>query len=573
MQPALESPTSVLTLAHAPKTRLTNGIMRLMFAIGWGVAHPPSAQIGAFRCRYVNSGMGLSVDKAGNGKRRRRRSGLGGSVEDPKEGASSIRGKHFRGGEGYRVGEKEKTSLNLGKYGATALYGAAGIAVGALMGSSVFLAGGAGALTYVTYKWIEGLRKGKRQTFEDVSTGWYFVGNPRSGKTYLAMMWARFWIENGWGGMFASIKGAADIQRFFPKAHAHRVILIQPHGPYPIAINPLQTYAPLSNVDARLEERHRIATVVQEWFSDDMNAKAGIKMQALVYLGTTALLQWAEVNASQVCVADLQEFFNNEQFRLSVLRCADTEIRQAFCPDDTAKAAKLGEVIFRVGFDLNRLMTSPSTRALFGQREGVNLIEIMNSDKWLIVDTPWEKVPDAAFICRTLATMVERLTPHKKKTARGGRPWFAIFDEIQHYATSAFADGISVAPEYGVSWVLIHQTQRGQLEGQKALHAAVNMCGNRFFFQQSPEDAPAICKHGEWDAETLVKLPKRHYRAIMRINNGEVHRIDDGKTPDIGKPSLESVKAILRANYLDPKGRKHRSEIIRKPVEKEADVW
>lgn len=189
----------------------------------------------------------------------------------------------------------------------------------------------------------------------------------------------------------------------------------------------------------------------------------------------------------------------------------------------------------------------------------------MEQNRWVVLDAPYKHVPQGAFLCRTLASLVQMLTTRRRTLHQGSKPWMAVFDEVQEYPSPVMARGIAMAREYGVGWVLVHHSRSGQIDRDNPLRAAVGMLANKYWFRQTPEDAADAAKAcgGRWEPDQFVNLPKRRYRAIRRVRGGNVE-ITSGRTPDVGPPDLEVAAEIIRRNAEGPARAEILSDIHRR---------
>lgn len=374
------------------------------------------------------------------------------------------------------------------------------------------------------------------QTYEDLAGGTHITGYPGCGKTYLVFGSLPGWVTRGFGGLWASPKGAGvDVLGRFPRGAVDQVDLVQPYGQFPRGLNLLQTYT------GTAAERELLAGLVTEWFCRE-NAATGQAMAHLLFMGALALLEWAAAAGEQVTPMELYTLFHRETFRRQVLTRGGPLAADAFRTAERDTLARVQRLVARA-------IASESLMVTIGQRDGINLLEVMRQNRWLVLDAPYKHVPHGAFLCRTLASLVQMLTPHRPTLAQGSRPFMAIFDEIQEYPTPVFARGLAMAREYGVCWVLLHHSRSGQLDRDNPLRAAIGLAANKYWFRQTPEDAVEAAKScaGHWEPDAFVNLPKRHYKALRRVCGGRVEA-GAGRTPEVGPPDLEVVLEIRRRN-------------------------
>lgn len=379
-----------------------------------------------------------------------------------------------------------------------------------------------------------------QQTHEDLATGIWVSGYPGCGKTYLLYALMGAWAAAGYGGLWASPKGAGvEVLGRFPKEAVGRVDLLQPYGPCPRGLNILQTY------QGTAAEREILAGLVTEWFVREHSA-ASQNMAHLLFVAALGLLEWAAAEGEQVTPVELYLMLHRPAFQRQVLaRCSPVV-------SDILGSAK-EDTLDRVRRLVSRAVASESLMVTIGQRHGINLLETMEQDRWLVLDAPYKHVPHGAFLCRTLASLVQLLTPARKPLHRGSKPFMAVFDEVQEYPIRSMARGIAMGREYGVGWCLLHHSRSGQLERENPLRAAVGLCGSKYWFRQTWEDAQDAAKAsgGRWEPDTFVNLPKRSYKALRRVGGGYVQAVE-GYTPDVGPPDLGVVEAIRQRNAEGP---------------------
>lgn len=130
----------------------------------------------------------------------------------------------------------------------------------------------------------------------------------------------------------------------------------------------------------------------------------------------------------------------------------------------------------------------------------------------------------------------------------GARPFGCFNDEFQEYSNPSYAKGIATGREFGLAWVLIHQSRANQSIGREVT-GAVHLCGSRYYFQQAPEDAKAAVEATEerWEKGEFTHLAKRHYRALRRLHGRPV--VTAGVTSDLPAPDPDVAAAVtLRAS-------------------------
>jgi hypothetical protein len=147
----------------------------------------------------------------------------------------------------------------------------------------------------------------------------------------------------------------------------------------------------------------------------------------------------------------------------------------------------------------------------------------------------------------------------------GARPFACFADEFQEYSSPSFAKGIATGREFGLAWFLIHQSRANQSIGREVT-GAVHLCGTRYYFQQAPEDARAAVEATEcrWEAQVFTHLPKRHYRALRRVQGHPV--IDSGVTADLPATDSEVAGEIIARNCAGPSRAEILAEIQRRRV-------
>lgn len=179
------------------------------------------------------------------------------------------------------------------------------------------------------------------QTYEDLAGGTWVTGYPGCGKTYLVYDWIGEWARRGFGGLWASPKGAgAGVLGRFPRAAVERVDLIQPYGPRPRGLNLMRTYT------GTAAEREILAGLVTEWFLREHSA-AGQNMAHLLFMGPLGLLEWAAVAQEQVTPLELYLLFHREGFRRQVLAAASPLVADAFAMAEADTLDRVARLVAR----------------------------------------------------------------------------------------------------------------------------------------------------------------------------------------------------------------------------------
>ncbi|MFZ5823862.1 MAG: hypothetical protein ACOY94_05980 [Bacillota bacterium] len=375
--------------------------------------------------------------------------------------------------------------------------------------------------------------------YEDWSCGLYITGLPGSGKTALAYLLARRFCRNGWGWVWLSIKSSLSLLQYLPEEAREQCDLFAPYSDRPRGLNLLRCYT------ATATERELIADQAAELFDRLHSAMSG-NMRELIRMGCLGLLIWADRAGVEVTLWELYRFFQEEAFRAKVLSGAPKPVRDAFSSDEVRR-----QTLQAVRAQLRRAVTSENLLVALSQRDGIDLWEVMVRERWLVCDTPEAVLGPAvaSFLCQVVASRVQMLTSRRTP---GSRPFACFADEFQEYSNPSFAKGIATGREFGLAWMLIHQSRSNQGIG-KEVAGAVHLCGTRYYFQQAPEDTRAAVEatQGRWEPQEFTHLPKRHFRALRRIHGRPV--IQDGITDDLPAPRPEVAAAIIQRAESGPR--------------------
>lgn len=384
----------------------------------------------------------------------------------------------------------------------------------------------------IGYGWWALRRRAAQPTHEDWACGTYITGLPGSGKTVWAYQLARRFCENGWGWVWISIKSSLPLLSYLPEAAVERCDLFAPYSDRPRGLNLLRCYTGTAT------ERELIADQAAELFDRLHSAMSG-NMRELIRMGCLGLLTWAHRERVEVTLWELYRFFQEEAFRAKVLAGAPKPIRDAFSADEARR-----QTVQAVRAQLRRAVASENLLVALSQRNGIDLWEGMVQERWLVCDTPESILGPAvaSFLCQVVASRVQMLTSRREP---GSRPFGCFADEFQEYSNPSFAKGIATGREFGLAWVLIHQSRANQGIG-KEVAGAVHLCGTRYYFQQAPEDAKAAVEatEGRWEAREFTHLPKRHYRALRRIHGRPI--IECGVTPDLPQSNKTLGEEVIR---------------------------
>lgn len=389
-------------------------------------------------------------------------------------------------------------------------------------------------------------------TWEDWACGHYITGLPGSGKTAFAYQLVREFCYKGWGWIWLSIKSSVPILGYLPPEARERCVLFAPYSEHPRGINMLRSYTNTAT------ERELIADQVAELF-DRLHPAMSANMRELIRMGALALLQWANRIQVEVTLWELYRFYQEEAFRGQVLAGAPKPVRDAFSGDEVRKAT-----LQAVRVQLRRAVANDSLLVALSQKDCIDLWDVMENERWLVCDTPEAVLGPAvaSFLCQVVASRVQMLTARRPP---GARPFGCFADEFQEYSNPSFAKGIATGREFGLTWVLIHQSRANQSIG-KEVAGAVHLCGSRWYFQQAPEDARAAVEatQGRWEPGEFTHLPKRHFRALRRIKGQPV--VVGGVTEDLPPPDPEVAAAILAASRSGPTRTKILTGVQRRKV-------
>jgi len=405
---------------------------------------------------------------------------------------------------------------------------------------------GYGILTATAgYTWWVLRRPPVAMTHEDWACGTYITGLPGSGKTAWAYQLARQFCRYGWGWVWISIKSSLPLLGYLPGEATDRCDLFAPYSERPRGLNLLRCYTKTAT------ERELIADQAAELFDRLHSAMSG-NMRELLRMGCLGLLIWADREGVEVTLWELYRFFQEEAFRSRVLAGAPKPVRDAFGSDEIRK-----QTLQAVRAQLRRAVASENLLVALSQRDGIDLWEVMERERWLVCDTPESILGPAvaSLLCQIVASRVQMLTSRR---APGSRPFGCFADEFQEYSNPSFAKGIATGREFGLAWVLIHQSRSNQGIG-KEVAGAVHLCGTRYYFQQAPEDVRAAVEatEGRWEASEFTHLAKRHYKALRRIRG--VPSVESGTTPDLPRANGGMATEIISRAESGP----GRAEILK----------
>ncbi len=271
----------------------------------------------------------------------------------------------------------------------------------------------------------------------------YVIGKTQTGKSTLLLNLLRQDLSKGKGVCFIDPHGdAAELAlRLIPRERVEEAIYFEPTQ-YPIALQSLATKSD-SETELLCDDLITIfRRLSQSW---------GERMDALFRYGFHTL-----VRTPGSTLLDLYHLFTNDLYRADVLGRLTEPILVRFWTEEYPRLPK--DSATPILLRLSKFVMSTTLRRIFDNRDAVDLAELMDRRRILIVNLA-RVGPDVRSILGTmLVSMIQIAVMRRAHRPRRERvPFYLYVDEFQHFASDSFETILSESGKFGLRLTLAHQ--------------------------------------------------------------------------------------------------------------------
>lgn len=345
----------------------------------------------------------------------------------------------------------------------------------------------------------------------------------------------------------------ADAIALVPRRRNNSLVLFDPSADNLVPFNPIDVRSGMN--------RERLAEGVLAAFVKIFKLEAAVTPR-LLHILRNAL--YVLVEQPEATLIGINRLLNDAAYRKSaVARVSNPAVRE-FWHAEFGRWHERDRVMFIASLQnkLGGFLTNTHLQLILGQpRSGFHLRTVIDERQILLCNLSKGKIgEDAAGLLGALLLSSLQLAGESRADIElRHRPDFVCYvDEVQNYATSALATGLSEARKYRAPLFVLANQYRDQLTPDLQT-AIVGNCGSVIAFQVGSEDAEYWSRHfrNKVSPEHLTALPKYHAIADVLL---------DGMPS--GPMTIRTLKPSLgRASQADRLIR-HSQRRFAKPAEK-----
>ena len=260
---------------------------------------------------------------------------------------------------------------------------------------------------------------------------------------------------------------------------------------------------------------------------------------------------------------DIPKLLVDEEFMKSKLKyVTDRQVLDFWTKEFPAsqRSSEAGEVISWVSAKFGPFVNNDTMRNIIGQQKsGINLADVMNNNKILLVNLSKGKMGDLnskllgiIFVMKFQAAAMARANMPEEE-----RKDFTLYvDEFQNFATDSFETILSEARKYRLSLVLGNQFMT-QLK-EELREAIIGNVGTTITGRIGITDAEIMVKRYTpvFDAEDLTKLPNYESVVVAQIEGVPSAPFSMSWIPPMGQSNQQlsdALKRLSAAKYGRPR--------------------
>jgi len=344
-------------------------------------------------------------------------------------------------------------------------------------------------------------------SYEERKSHFYIAGKTKSGKSTLLYNLALQDIKAGRGVAFIDPHGDTARRLFsaIPKNRTQDMVFLS--GTHPIPLGIMQA---ASDAEAEIlaEDIYTLLRGMSDTWGDRMDAILRNTLSALF-------------SAQGCSFLDIYNFLADPAIRQEILSRVDNRAIRRFWENYRPPNYPRGSeqpILSR----MEKFVTGPTLSKILGSESGIDLYEMMQTGKILLVDTSRRSMGEqtGAVLGGLIVTKFYQSAMRRAEIAEAERsPFYLYIDEFQRFIASPLGSMLSETRKYGLSLTLAHQFL-GQIpdETRKAIFGNV---GTMAFFQMGYDDAKYLAHQlGSYSVESLLDLSMENHEAIVRPATG-----------------------------------------------------
>lgn len=347
-------------------------------------------------------------------------------------------------------------------------------------------------------------------SYDDRKQHAYVTGKTNSGKSTLLLNMAIADIRAGKGVAFLDPHGdfVQKLLQLIPRERVDDVILISGEHPQPLNI-----------MNARNEAEEDILSDDIYTLLRGMSDTWGDRMDAILMNTLRALFA-----AKHCSFLDIYHFLADPAVRQRILSRVDDETILRFWENYHPPNYPRGSeqpILSR----MEKFVTRPKLAAILGSESGVDLYDVMQSGKILLVDTSRRAMGEhtGAVLGGLIVTKIYQSAMRRAEVVESKRrPFYVYVDEFTRYIATRIDAILSETRKYGVSLTLANQfLSQISDDDRKAIFGNV---GTMVLFQLGYDDAKYLAHQtGRWEVDHILNLSIEDHEALVRPVKGAAH--------------------------------------------------
>ena len=384
----------------------------------------------------------------------------------------------------------------------------------------------------------------------------YIIGQTGTGKTTLLKNLAIQDIKNGEGLAIIDPHGefVEDLLDSIPQERMGETIYFNPiDTAYPIGFNVLEAKTP--------DHKHLVASGLMAIFTKIWANVWSARMEYILNNCVLALL-----DTPGTTLMGIPRLLVDKDYRKMIVGNIKDPVVRAFWTTEFEvwEPRFRNEAIAPIQNKVGQFLATKMIRNIVGQsKSSIDIEDIMNNRKILLVNVSKGLIGEdnSALLGAMLITKIQLTAMERVRVAREKRhPFFLYVDEVQNFATDAFATILSESRKYGLGLIISHQ-YIGQLVTETSTRvrdAVFGNVGTTVSFRIGATDAEfmEIQFAPEIMGQDLVNLPNYDVYIKLLVDGVSSRPFSARTLSSIPIESSASIKTIIieasRRKYSKP---------------------
>jgi len=337
----------------------------------------------------------------------------------------------------------------------------------------------------------------------------YVIGRTGTGKTTLLFSMMQTDLEDRRAFIYIDPHGdtARALADAVPADRTNNVIYFKPSDPdYSISLNPL--------IQTPVLNRWTLAADIVEIFRTIWAQTWGARLEHILTQSVNLLLY-----RPGSTLVDIPDLLRDDEFRQEIVdRVTEKHATQYWELNYKGLSKKVrDETLSPVDNKIGQFVSNPLLRDVIGQRSSLDIEDIMDTGKALIVDLSGMGEEPARILGALIVSTVWHVAQKRENTPIEERKDVGLYvDEFQRYVTPTFARILSESRKYRLSFILASQYMEQMDDTVRA--ALLGNIGTDVIFRIGVLDSPLLAKEVDTTERQLLDQP--NYRAVVKLLRG-----------------------------------------------------